>query len=287
MIEKEQFPDKPNPPGEDKKDSNISKQKQEIEKKSNEQLKENSEEQIKNKNNMETYHPHKMHQGRKFKDYFLEFIMLFIAITAGFFMENLREYYVERHKEKQFIGSMIKDIQEDTTSMQSIMESNKKQIKGIDSLLNILEKPHTEINIKEFYKYTFFYLNSYTGFTIRDITITQLKNSGGFRLIESKPVSDSIILYYSMFDSYKEQLVYNIKTFQDMIALEMDFMDFGFNRNTNKKLTLKNTDRLYEFYNHVIISYYAIVVDNNWLVEFKKRGASLLSFLKKEYDIKN
>lgn len=33
--------------------------------------------------------------------------MLFLAISLGFFVENLREYNVERHREKEYINSLI------------------------------------------------------------------------------------------------------------------------------------------------------------------------------------
>ena len=44
--------------------------------------------------NMEVHHhPHK-HHSKKWKDYLYEFLMLFLAVTAGFFVENRREYFV-------------------------------------------------------------------------------------------------------------------------------------------------------------------------------------------------
>jgi hypothetical protein len=47
---------------------------------------------------MEVHHGH--HGGPKgMKEYFLEFFMLFIAVTLGFFAENLREHYVEKQRE--------------------------------------------------------------------------------------------------------------------------------------------------------------------------------------------
>ena len=40
--------------------------------------------------------------------------MLFLAVFAGFLAENQREHYVEHQREKQYIRSMIEDLQTDT-----------------------------------------------------------------------------------------------------------------------------------------------------------------------------
>ncbi len=39
----------------------------------------------KKSNDMEVHHPHPVHHNKKLKDYFFEFFMLFLAVTAGFF----------------------------------------------------------------------------------------------------------------------------------------------------------------------------------------------------------
>jgi hypothetical protein len=42
------------------------------------------------------HHPHLPHgEKKKFKEYFLEFLMIFLAVTLGFFAENVREHFDE------------------------------------------------------------------------------------------------------------------------------------------------------------------------------------------------
>jgi hypothetical protein len=43
------------------------------------------------------HHPHV--EKKNFKEYFLEFSMIFLAVMLGFFAENLREYFADRGKE--------------------------------------------------------------------------------------------------------------------------------------------------------------------------------------------
>ena len=45
-------------------------------------------------------HPREILPGKKFTDFIFEFILLFLAITGGFFANNLREKIIDRNKEK-------------------------------------------------------------------------------------------------------------------------------------------------------------------------------------------
>ncbi len=41
-------------------------------------------------------HPHgHVHSDKKWKEYLFQFVMLFLAITLSFFVENQREHYIE------------------------------------------------------------------------------------------------------------------------------------------------------------------------------------------------
>ena len=49
---------------------------------------------IKETENMEVHHhPDLHHKPKKWKEYFLEFLMIFLAVTMGFFADNIREAY--------------------------------------------------------------------------------------------------------------------------------------------------------------------------------------------------
>lgn len=55
---------------------------------------------------MEVHHSHHHGQKKKIKEYFLEFLMLFIAVTLGFFAENLREKQIEQHREISYLKNV-------------------------------------------------------------------------------------------------------------------------------------------------------------------------------------
>ncbi len=81
------------------------------------------------------HHPDLHHKNKHFKEYFLEFIMIFLAVTMGFIAENLREYFTNRSKEKEYITGFIRNVETDTAELQLVLTSDRKQVKGIDSFL--------------------------------------------------------------------------------------------------------------------------------------------------------
>ena len=57
-----------------------------------------------------------MHKKRS-GEYFLEFLMLFLAVTLGFFAENLRERISESRREKEFARQLYSELKEDSASV--------------------------------------------------------------------------------------------------------------------------------------------------------------------------
>jgi hypothetical protein len=66
--------------------------------------------------NMEVHHHPKV-EKKKFKEYFLEFIMIFLAVTLGFIAENIREDITQHQRAKTFGASMIEDLKADTAQI--------------------------------------------------------------------------------------------------------------------------------------------------------------------------
>src|SRR4051794_40225179 len=61
------------------------------------------------------HHSHDGHGEKKsWKTYFWEFLMLFLAVFCGFLAEQQRERLVERHREKQYMESLTRDLILDT-----------------------------------------------------------------------------------------------------------------------------------------------------------------------------
>ena len=107
-------------------------------------------------------HSHASHGPKKFREYFLEFLMLFLAVTLGFFAENLRENFADHKKEKGYVQSLVADLKEDTTMIANLARANLKMTRGQDSLVTLLNNyEDTGTLTRKSYRYYFLYFQSF------------------------------------------------------------------------------------------------------------------------------
>src|ERR1035438_1899915 len=141
--------------------------------------------------NMEVHH-HPHVEKKNFKEYFLEFLMIFLAVTMGFFAESLREHVSDNSKEKEYVASIIEDMKKDSATLNNyIYISIPYHRKWIDSEIALLQQPSFAGKGKEIYQ-AFIVGNLWTyDFFKTGRTLSQL-NTEGFRLIKSKEVIGAI-----------------------------------------------------------------------------------------------
>ena len=141
-------------------------------------------------------HQHTHTPRKKWTHYLWEFLMLFLAVTLGFFVENQREHLVEHQREKQFVQSLFNDIKADTVNLERIINSRNKKEYALDSLSYLMNNDSSKYFTKQIYFYAVSIARTLPyRFVPNDGTIQQLKNSGAFRLIRKRTVVDSISKY--------------------------------------------------------------------------------------------
>ena len=92
--------------------------------------------------------------------------------------------------------SMVEDLRKDTGSINTTIAGNKSIRRGLDTLLTLIATASKDKSVeRDLFLYSVKY--AYWFFTVEfsELTLTQLKNSGGFRLIKNKKVSDGIAAY--------------------------------------------------------------------------------------------
>jgi hypothetical protein len=144
------------------------------------------------------HHPDVHHKSKHFKEYFLEFLMIFLAVTMGFFAENIREHFVNKEKEKQYIISFYDDLSNDETKLPWLIRAIRyQQILPADSLPGLLTNAATTTRANDIYRFlrTITRQQNISVF-VTTRTIEQLKNAGEMRLISNKQISDSLVDYY-------------------------------------------------------------------------------------------
>ena len=165
---------------------------------------------------MEVHH-HAHTARKKWTHYFWEFLMLFLAVSLGFFAENTREGMLHKKEVKTQMNSMLSDLQSDIILFDSVTDRNSYGAQMADSLIELL---HSDINnTTEIYfaartvtaNLGYYYANSKS--------FDQLKSAGMLRYIKNKELLDSIGTYYASF----QWLAYQI----DLLRLKMDEIHKG------------------------------------------------------------
>ncbi len=148
---------------------------------------------------MELHH-HPAAAKKKFREYFFEFLMIFLAVTLGFFAESYREYLSERSKEKEYVNSLVEDLKADTAFLEtSIRELIPYHLMWMDSTERLFQLDDIRNKDRMIYQ-AFVIATAWTyDFHPTERTLSQL-HSEGFHLIRS---AESAKLISGLEDQYK------------------------------------------------------------------------------------
>ncbi len=133
---------------------------------------------------------------KKLKEYLLEGLMIFVAVSMGFIAENLREYIGETKQEAEYVKSLINDLKLDTTYLSKSNLVKMEAEQSATDLLNYFKENPDAENIPTALLFKIDISNQLLIFIGHTGAIERLKNSGSLRLIENKALVDSIEAYY-------------------------------------------------------------------------------------------
>jgi len=250
---------------------------------------------------MEVHH-HPNVEKKNFKEYFLEFLMIFLAVTLGFFAESYREHLADSSKEKQYIKSMVADLKNDTAMLRDVIDANIKRVSGIDTLSSLLNKTSLTVDDeKRIYILNSHYVSNVSTMIWSDGTIRQLLTSGNLRLMSEQGTSDSIMNYYGvnkdLASGQAEILTESVKRpyFAAEDIFDRSFIKLKLNKDssfsqlpmpdtmlllTKEKTALKKFSQMSLTTQGLINNYLSMLID------MYKRAKNLLLFLQAKYDIK-
>lgn len=251
-------------------------------------------------NTMETHAQHLHHApGKRIWHYFYEFLMLFLAVFCGFLAEYYLEHRIEKEKGNQYVRSMIEDIISDSVKINQTLKFTKIQQSGLDSLSVLFNNPpYNDSTIKRMYvlmlKYTMNEAN--VAFTKR--TVSQLKNSGGMRLISNKISADEITKYTEGAEAIESQGEYfKNNALDEIIKLNNKIFYLKYVKGVTHKnidsfmmkepvqLANNNDNLLTEYANQLYFTSGVLINYNNKLISFKSEILTTINILKKENHI--
>ncbi|GAC1592650.1 MAG: hypothetical protein NVS3B19_14380 [Ginsengibacter sp.] len=244
-------------------------------------------------------HPHHVAHTKKWFEYLLEFVMLFLAVYLGFVAENIREGHVEKEREMQYIKSFYEDISGDQNKLQDLLSFMNLLQKAADTLPVLLKHANIKTPANDIYYYIRqLYRTPVINLYTTDRTYVQLRNSGGMRLIESKQLSDSIISYNKFIESIQHlflKVTDQKYKFRESVAPLLDGSEYSkvVNSSSNyiipkENIYLKSNDPI-AINNGLLyisdISFISKITRGN-VIQLINKAENIKKFISVKYDIK-
>jgi len=262
--------------------------------------------------NMEVHH-HPHVEKKNFKEYFLEFLMIFLAVTMGFIAENIRELHAENERASELAKSFYEELKSDSATMKMAIENRDRR----DIALNYLKSYYSDSSIascSKTFAINFFYV--YETFNVsvfepNDAILQELKNSGSlryFKSLELQKLTDNLSVRINYVRArnqiewtyYNEHLIPFLQSHNDQAVLNLFQKD--------SKIWVLDAMRQYEANNEPIIfhfqkretfdkveavnsiGFYQIITRSNARKAYQDYillNHQLLEVLRKEYDLKD
>lgn len=145
---------------------------------------------------MEVHHEH-FHEppgkGEKpWKHYAMEFFMLFLAVSLGFFTENLRDHIVENERAKEMAIGLFYDLQNDSTQLNEAIERKELFITELNSLIITLSDKDVKNKVTQLTYYQASFLLEIDVPIPSKANLDQLINSGSLRYFKNKKLVSEI-----------------------------------------------------------------------------------------------
>ena len=165
------------------------------------------------------HHAHHEHGKKNWKSYFWEFLMLFLAVFCGFLAEYQLEHKIERERAKKYMYDMVENLKYDTIRYNRNLVNNEILGKQLDTFrAEISQAVKGQIDGNRLYELWIQTANINTVVYNRT-ALTQLKNSGSFRLIKNDNLSSSISDYYERKISASEEQEEKLRKMSERLSI--------------------------------------------------------------------
>jgi hypothetical protein len=212
------------------------------------------------------HHPDLHHKKKKWKEYFLEFLMIFLAVTLGFIAENVRESISEHERAKVFAASMLKDLEADTALLRPYRVYFDYAASNVDTLMQMLSSHDLkDIPTGKLYWYGLFG-GAYAFFIPNDATFQQMKSSGSLRYFD-KIISYDVANYDRLCRMMQSREASQYSIYGEARKSRALIFEFRYNDQANKIAIFNNVGRASKS-----------SVDQNKIDSFMRSNPPLLSY---------
>lgn len=243
-------------------------------------------------------HHHPKVEKKRVKEYLMEGLFIFIAVSLGFIADNIREHFSNKKIEKRNMELIADNLRGDIENIKENIRYNEEKVKILDTLISYKGIK----NVDSLYSQRFSYLVTKSiynpTFFSNTAAIDQMKFSGSLRLVKNKEILSGIYKYESMnehiatnregINDDDDRLVENISTFLDMqnLAKSRGIHFLETNQIISNKQLLNNQQNIFKFFNQAIMR--KSILEIIWLPQMRKQqknAEELVKLLEQEYDI--
>jgi hypothetical protein len=243
-------------------------------------------------------HHHPKVEKKRVKEYLMEGLFIFIAVSLGFIADNIRENFSNKEIEKRNMELIADNLKGDIENIKKNIRYNEEKVKILDTLISYKGIK----NVDSIYSQRFSYLVTKSiynpTFFSNTAAIDQMKFSGSLRLVKNKEILSGIYKYESMnehiatnrerINDDDDRLVENISTFLDMqnLAKSRGIHFLETNQIISNKQLLNNQQNIFKFFNQAIMR--KSILEIIWLPQMRKQqknAEELVKLLEQEYDI--
>ena len=145
---------------------------------------------------------HHSHKPKNWKEYITEFIMLFAAVTLGFFAENLREHSIITHRIEQNKVAILKDLEADAVAIDSILVTEQASLNTFDRFMNLLylskNKSINESQLMDSIKSIPDIIATTFTLYVNNSSFKNMQSSGLLSYVDEEELKTSLSYYYEV-----------------------------------------------------------------------------------------
>jgi hypothetical protein len=249
--------------------------------------------------NMEVHkHPHHVTHKKKWGEYLLEFIMLFLAVFLGFVAENIREHEVEKSRTKELATTLIADLKKDSGQIRVLSEYRTMRLQYIDSFLQMINKPLSQIDRLSFYRAARRIQDTKT-FIPATGTIQELKSAGYLRYFINTNLASLLAEYDAIYsaceadEKVEYDVIYNRYYTALLHSTEAKSVDSLFNYTQDIKgtgISVIKSEDLNELVKIVTLVKHCnsiFIREKGTYDNLKNKEIEIISYLRKEFEVGN
>jgi hypothetical protein len=249
------------------------------------------------------HHPDLHHQPKKWKEYFREFLMLFLAVFCGFLAENVREHGVEQRWANKYAQNLYNELKKDTSMLNYQITFTQTLTEKLDTLSVLANEKSPETSNGMLYWYSNF-AGKLAQFSSSSSTIGQLNSSGNLRIMKTNVVL-KITDYDKLFKGLANEYAFSRAEYETMNQLRLKIFDVVFAEKFNPSIIGQHisTDSILKL-DHPLLNHDPKLMKEfanwakwssllyqrqvkYWLMPLNTNAVELIVLLQKEYHLEN